>query len=381
MAQHVPDRGPALAHAMIALIVLCDVSVVLRFVSRKISKASFGYDDYLAIAAMLLANGTAICVLVAVSYDVGKHIEDARPDAVLQWHKVLYVYENFYAPAIATTKFSILFFYNRIFSIKNFRIVLYAIGMTVMMWWIVMQFTVIFECAPIDLTWSPHKEGHCISLKKFFLGQAIPNIATDLVLLLIPIPMIWNLQLPRSQKVALIGVFLLGGFVVCASTYRLILLFKFSPTAPDITCMLFQADIPSLPLSLHWTYFHVIMWSAVEPNVGVISACLPLHRPIFKIFIHKAATLKDLVSGSHSMQPNFQPGTDKHDFVRLVGHEGDVRTRNDLMLLELGNRTMIERNQDMGEEDSGVPIGSVHVRKDINIEDNNDRMQAFSAGD
>ncbi|KAL9046300.1 MAG: hypothetical protein Q9214_000831 [Letrouitia sp. 1 TL-2023] len=336
MAHYVPDRGPALAHAMIALIVLCDLSVVLRFVSRKISKAGFGYDDYLAVAAMLLANGTAVCVLVeglAVSYDVGKHIKDARPDAVLLWHKVLYVYENFYAPAIATTKFSILFFYNRIFSIKNFRIILYAIGTTVMMWWIAMQFTVIFECAPIDLTWSPHKEGHCISLKKFFLGQAIPNIATDLILLLIPIPMIWNLQLPRSQRIALSGVFLLGG-----------------------------------------TYFPVIMWSAVEPNVGVISACLPSHRPVFKIFIRKAVSLKDLVSGSHSVQSNVQPGTDTHDFIRLVGHEGNAGMGQDIMLQELGNRTTIERNQNISEQNSGVLTGSVHVRKDINVEDNKDRM-------
>ena len=89
--------------------------------------------------------------------------------------------------------------------------VLYAIGATVMMWWIAMQFTVIFECTPINYTWAPKGPGHCINLDKFFFGQAIPNIATDIVLLSIPIPMIWNLQLPYSQKVALSVVFLLGG--------------------------------------------------------------------------------------------------------------------------------------------------------------------------
>jgi hypothetical protein len=89
--------------------------------------------------------------------------------------------------------------------------ILYAISAVVVMWWIAIQFSVIFECTPIDYTWNPHGEGHCISLDRFFLGQAVPNIATDIFLLAIPIPMIWNLQLPRSQKVALSSIFMLGG--------------------------------------------------------------------------------------------------------------------------------------------------------------------------
>ena len=148
----------------------------------------------------------------AVSNGMGKHVKDAGPNAVEKWHQVLYVYENFYAPAIATTKFSVLLFYNRIFSIPKFRTILYIIASTVAAWWIAMQFTVIFECTPIDFSWDQRgKKGHCINLDKFFLGQALPNILTDIVILSIPLPMIWNLQLPRSQKVALSGVFLLGG--------------------------------------------------------------------------------------------------------------------------------------------------------------------------
>ena len=53
MVQATPDRGPALTHAMIALIILCDVSVLLRFVSRRIAKAGFASDDYLAVIAMV----------------------------------------------------------------------------------------------------------------------------------------------------------------------------------------------------------------------------------------------------------------------------------------------------------------------------------------
>ena len=53
MALKVPDRGPVLVHSMIALNILCDIAVILRFISRKIAKSRFSYDDYMAVIAMV----------------------------------------------------------------------------------------------------------------------------------------------------------------------------------------------------------------------------------------------------------------------------------------------------------------------------------------
>lgn len=43
------------------------------------------------------------------------------------------------------------------------------------------------------------------------------NIATDLTLLVLPMPHLSQLRLPRRQKVALLGVFALGGLLVFLS--------------------------------------------------------------------------------------------------------------------------------------------------------------------
>ena len=40
------------------------------------------------------------------------------------------------------------------------------------------------------------------------------NIATDLALLIMPMPLLSQLQLPRTQKFALVGVFAIGGLYV-----------------------------------------------------------------------------------------------------------------------------------------------------------------------
>jgi hypothetical protein len=45
---------------------------------------------------------------------------------------------------------------------------------------------------------------------KFFYGSAIPNIMTDFIILLLPLPCIWRIQLPKLQKFALVLVILIG---------------------------------------------------------------------------------------------------------------------------------------------------------------------------
>jgi hypothetical protein len=45
---------------------------------------------------------------------------------------------------------------------------------------------------------------------KFFYGNAIPTIVTDVLMLALPLPYIAQLQLPRGQKWGLAGIFLVG---------------------------------------------------------------------------------------------------------------------------------------------------------------------------
>ena len=157
---------------------------------------------------------------LAVHEGFGKHVEVAGPDTVEKWFFILYLFENFYGPAIAMVKFSILLYYKRIFTENTARMpaiiwfqrALYFMATVTVVWLIVFQGLFIFACTPIHWFWDHNPvTGHCsVSVQKVFYVQAIPNIATDLILLALPMPLIWKLQLPKAQKVALSGIFLLG---------------------------------------------------------------------------------------------------------------------------------------------------------------------------
>jgi hypothetical protein len=142
----------------------------------------------------------------------GKHTDVAGAPAVLTFDKCIYAMAILYAFPIAATKFSILLQYKRIFCVQSIRILIYIVGSLVAAWLVMKEGTAIFTCNPIQKLWDPTVVGgHCLDLPKYYIGVAVPNIFTDIVLLAMPLPYIYGLHMKTLQKIAIMFVFILGG--------------------------------------------------------------------------------------------------------------------------------------------------------------------------
>ena len=53
-------------------------------------------------------------------------------------------------------------------------------------------------------------EGKCINTFASWFANAIINIVTDLAIIVLPMPVVRRLKLPKKQKALLIGVFAFG---------------------------------------------------------------------------------------------------------------------------------------------------------------------------
>lgn len=88
-------------------------------------------------------------------------------------------------------------------------------------WWIAILITSITQCQPYNYFWKqyvdPTAVGHCINIPNFFVGNAAASVATDFMILLTPIPMVWGLQMPIAQRLSVLGIFFLGGLYVTVS--------------------------------------------------------------------------------------------------------------------------------------------------------------------
>ena len=65
-------------------------------------------------------------------------------------------------------------------------------------------------CRPLPKAWKPLEPGVCEDPTKSAAAISGCNMATDLIIILLPMPMIWGLQMPTRRKIELTIIFALG---------------------------------------------------------------------------------------------------------------------------------------------------------------------------
>ena len=68
-----------------------------------------------------------------------------------------------------------------------------------------------YYCSPIEKLWELTLQGHYVDIYAAFLGAAVINSVTDVVILLLPVWLLRPLRVKMSQKIAVGFVLMAGG--------------------------------------------------------------------------------------------------------------------------------------------------------------------------
>jgi hypothetical protein len=109
------------------------------------------------------------------------------------------------------TKISILILYHHIFPQRWFRQTLIGLGAFIIAYVISQTFSVIFQCIPIDSLWGASEARYCVNDEAVAISLGVANILTDIIMLVLPLPVLWNLQMSKSRKQLLTLIFTMGG--------------------------------------------------------------------------------------------------------------------------------------------------------------------------
>src|SRR5262249_51837786 len=153
-------------------------------------------------------------------YGLGRHVKDLPPHLDHETPvKILFGIQQTYLWGWGFVKMSMCFFLLRIFTSLKTPIILAGafvaastVGECVAGW---------FTCVPLKHWWDPTIPGYCLDIPKYARYSAITNIASDVVLYILPMRTVWNLNMPRSKKISLIALFAVGFFVVLMGFLRL----------------------------------------------------------------------------------------------------------------------------------------------------------------
>ncbi|KAF2760389.1 hypothetical protein EJ05DRAFT_498347 [Pseudovirgaria hyperparasitica] len=248
---------------------LAILAVALRFYSRRLIKTYYGLDDQLCLVALIFSLGIYANALMMVYYGSGRHLAVVSIFDRTAYFKCLFAFQIGYAHAIFFNKISMLNLYTRIFSTKSYKISAWVVEGMVFAWYIAVVGVSIFSCYPIQGFWNKAMvpPAKCIRTKLFFVGNAMPNLATDMIILILPIRGIWALRLTISQRISLSFLFLLGSLIPVASAVRFAAQFGVDKT--DFT----------------WTMHDTVIWTSLQTSIGIICACLPTLRPLLQKFL------------------------------------------------------------------------------------------------
>ncbi|KAK0663428.1 hypothetical protein QBC41DRAFT_368100 [Cercophora samala] len=166
-------------------------------------------------------------------------------------------------------KMSILSFYLRFAAANHkFRIAVYLVMFFVVGYTIPNAFLFLYICKPMQFYWDWTIEGGtCINQQAAFDSANILNMATDFMILVMPIWMLWDLRVGIRRKVGVVGILMAGGFVCGVSTMRMV-----------------TAWTGANETDISWHYVKNLIWCIVEMDVGIICACLPSLRAFFRRF-------------------------------------------------------------------------------------------------
>ncbi|KAF2219703.1 hypothetical protein BDZ85DRAFT_183704, partial [Elsinoe ampelina] len=253
------SRGDQSSVTSVAFVAIAFLFVALRMFTRGIIVRNIGPEDWTILGAWLCSLALTICILFEVKFGQGHHIHTLSLTQLTGIYKSLYYSLSFYQAGLVLNKVSILCQYYRIFPGKNIRLAIWIMAVLTAIYGFWSIFGNIFICTPIPYFWNRGiPGGKCINTTAFWFANAGMNILTDILVFVLPMPALKKLQLPKKQKVGLMLVFALGGFVCLTSILRLHSLYNVTKST-DLT----------------WDNGPIAYWSSVEVNVGIICACLP----------------------------------------------------------------------------------------------------------
>ncbi|TIC96991.1 hypothetical protein CH35J_007707 [Colletotrichum higginsianum] len=257
------DRAPLLIGVTAGCLTLTLVFVVLRFYVRATVIRKWGPDDSLVVISYILTLITGVVFCVCTTVGLGKHIWTIPTEVQQAGRRLIISATLSYQVTFIVIKMAFLLQYRRVFALPKF-----VLCCDIMLGFISM-FGIAVVVSSIIIS-APSWRGDTFARERYdqetwWLATACVHLVTDIILFLMPIPMLSKLRLKPMQKVALIVSFGLGFVTTCISVVRM-------STLPHV----FTRDVT-------WDVIPALVWSEIELCCAVICACIPTLRPLMRV--------------------------------------------------------------------------------------------------
>ncbi|ROW10609.1 hypothetical protein VMCG_01620 [Cytospora schulzeri] len=229
------------------------------YAKATVLRGTWNLDDFVTYAAYVLFVGYCIIGVIVSEHGGGLNQWEVTTEEITPFFKSGYAATIFYAPMAFTVKMSLLLIIAKVFGPVHKKTIM---GIWVFMallagYYIAALVVKIRICWPIRAYWEGDTS-KCLDQTAIITADAIVSAVSDLVILLMPTPLTWSLQLPLRKKLRVTGILCAGGVATAFSVYRLGMIVA-EGSSPNQTIV----------------FVKVILSGNAEVGIGLICACLP----------------------------------------------------------------------------------------------------------
>ncbi|KAK5062888.1 hypothetical protein LTR84_004963 [Exophiala bonariae] len=246
-------------------------------------------------------------------------------------------------------KVSIGFFLLRVTVARIQRQIIYSVICTTVVVGIVFLFVTVFECSPVSYFWNRDQNGQCLDMD-VIIGltyfYSVVNAICDFTFGILPIFLVWNLQMDRRVKIVLIPILGMGCVAAIAVLVRMAYVRDFAN--PDFL----------------WATVNIALWSDIELGLAITAGSLACLRPLYHVVAVKLGLTtsktsrdanQDYQKSGGRKTPNISGpfnlvSFNKADTWRLSGHDNSDTFRP-IGLDDNGNKDMWVTGE--GQSESG----------------------------
>ncbi|MCJ1280973.1 hypothetical protein MMC26_000291 [Xylographa opegraphella] len=297
---------------------LAVIAVVLRIWSRRIQGTALVLNDFAILAALLFTTGLVGIIILSVAWaGEGQAFENVPPQDQGRIFMTFVIETPVWGAANTLVKISILHLYVTIFPSPTFRKICYTMMAVSTLYFISILLETFLLCMPFVYNWNKMIEGTCGNQTLALLMIGAANLIIDAIIVVLPLPLLWRLQLPIWKKVGLVIMFSLGAFTCVVTLLRIIRIqnTNLADTDPTISGAI------------------IAQWSILEPTIAIVNSCFPTIRPVLNKYFPSLAWAKRLTtknsSGNRSRPSMRSPLSSKASPSSTIGDKKQFQRLDD----------------------------------------------------
>ncbi|KAI9644578.1 hypothetical protein NHQ30_006599 [Ciborinia camelliae] len=202
-----------------------------------------------------------------VNNGLGRDQDTLSSQELEDYQKYAYASQLVYILTLCFAKLSTLFYLRALTPDSNYAILNRFTEIDVILWALSAEISIVFQC-DLPNPWALLSTEQCFNIGAFWKAIGALDIVSDSCIIILPIFIVWGLQMPLRRKALVFMAFGTRVFsIIPLSIIRLLVISSSgSPTLPNQTLV----------------SYHNYLWTTVQLNAAIFFGCLPFLKPFME---------------------------------------------------------------------------------------------------